>query len=458
MSIRSTLHRILIAPRQRDEDARNRELVLNVLLCGAFFLSLFVLLMLLIKIVIMDETYMIARALAVSIVCAFVGTLYGLSRRGLFKTTSYILIGIYFSVATALIIQWGIGIPTANLLYGLVIVLSGILLGSVFSLGAAALVAVTMTSIQIASEKDLITPDWSWTTSRPGMTDVFGFVFIFAIIALVSWLFNRQMERSLHKAERAEAALLKQKALLETTVEKRTQQLQTAQLEKIQQMYRFAELGQLSTAMMHDLSNHLTSLTLNIESLRGEKRSKVLADVKRSIRHIDEMVVRVRDQLQGRAKMRSFCVATEIDNMVGMLRHRGHLANVQLNWEQQSNKKALTCWGDPIRFRQMIANLITNGFDAYDKQAKSDERREVLVTAAEEGPDVVITVNDWGRGIPDNVRPKLFEPFHSTKQTGMGMGLFIVKQIVEEHFLGTVTVDTSQQHTALVVRLPKADQ
>jgi C4-dicarboxylate-specific signal transduction histidine kinase len=195
---------------------------------------------------------------------------------------------------------------------------------------------------------------------------------------------------------------------------------------------------------------------MNIESLGGSKSSRVISQAKRSIRHIDDMVIRVRDQLHGRANVRTFSIGHEIEEIVKMLRHRGHMSNVQLTWQSPADKKALRCRGEPIRFRQMMANLICNGFDAYYEQTDPDERREVLVQATENKSEIIITVNDWGRGVPAAERPKLFQPFHSTKQTGMGMGLFIVKQIVEEHFLGSATIDTSAKHTAFVIKLPKA--
>lgn len=205
------------------------------------------------------------------------------------------------------------------------------------------------------------------------------------------------------------------------------------------------------------MSNHLTSLTLSIENLEGKARSKILNQAKRSIHHIDNMVVRVRDQLQGRNNIRTFNVAGEIGEVVKMLRHRGQIADVVLSWQPPAGKKTLRCRGEPIRLRQMMANLICNGFDAYYEQPLPDERREVLVTAKEEGSNIIITVSDWGRGIAAIERPKLFEPFHSTKKSGMGMGLFIVKQIAEEHFLGSVYIDDSKKHTVFVVRLPKAN-
>jgi len=450
--------RLIISPRQHDQDLRNREIVLKTLLAGTLLVSLLALVFLGAKILFAQQTFLEARFLAVVALVAFVGTLYVLSRVGWYKTASILLVFSYLLIAEIMVLLWGVNLPMGVLLFSLVLVLAGILLGPKYSLYTAGVIVVSLTVTVRLANTGVINPDLSWASKSPGITDVVGYSFVLGVIALVSWLFNLQMARSLHKAERAEAELLEQKALLEITVQKRTRELQTVQLEKIQQMYRFAELGQLSTAMMHDLANHLTSLTLNIENLQGEKRSKVLSGAKRSIRHIDEMVARVRDQLHGRSEMRLFNVATEIENMVCMLRHRGHSVNVQLNWQPLSDKKTLVCRGEPIRFRQMIANLITNGFDAYYEEAKPDERREVLVTASSEGQQIVITVNDWGRGIPRDERSKLFEPFHSTKQTGMGMGLFIVRQIVEDHFLGSVRIDNTQKHTAFVVRLPKAGE
>lgn len=450
------LYAIFISPKQTSEDDRNREIVLNVLLSGTLLILILVLPLLSIGHFLLQHNYISPSMLMVLSAILYVGYLYRLSRKGHFRSAAIMLVGMYFLLATAVVYIWGVNVPSGILLYGLVIVLAGILLGPNHSLYSAALVVITLVLLELGASAGFLKPDLSWVTEPPSMGDVLGFSLIFAIIALVSWLFNHQMERSLHRAERAETALLKQKSLLETTVEERTRQLQAAQLEKIMQMYRFAELGQLSTALMHDLANHLTSLTLNIESLEGKTRSKVLSEAKRSIRYIDDMVVRVRDQLRGRSTVRAFNAASEIEETVKMLRHRGQLADVQLSWQALIDKKTLRVRGEPIRLRQMMANLICNGFDAYHEQIEPNERREVLVTVGGDDSNIIITVNDWGRGIPAKQRSQLFEPFHSTKQTGMGMGLFIVRQIAEEHFLGSASIDASKKHTVFVVKLPRS--
>jgi signal transduction histidine kinase len=101
-----------------------------------------------------------------------------------------------------------------------------------------------------------------------------------------------------------------------------------------------------------------------------------------------------------------------------------------------------------------MANMLANAIDAYEGTDK--DRRGVRATLEAVDNAIVMTVTDWGKGIPADERNKLFEPFYSTKKTGMGMGLFIAKQIAEEQFHGSISLDTSLSRTAFIVTLAKA--
>lgn len=451
-----SIYTLTLAPRQKDEDVRNREIVLNVLLAGTLSIVG------LAELVIVSNylnglTFLWPRVLALAGIFLLVLCIYWISRRGWYRLAAWLLVGIYFVLALSAGVLWSISLPSTVLLYGVVVVLAGILLGPRYSLiGFVAVVLIIIGTVQLEAA-GVIHYDLAWQKKGPGPDDVFGLSFMLGMIAAISWLFNYQMDRSLHRAQRAEAALRGQKASLEETVEKRTRELQAAQVEKIQQMYRFAELGQLSTALMHDIANHMTSLTMDIEGLEGQGRSQVLNRAKRSIRYIDDMVIRVRDQLHGKTSSRSFNVVDEVDVIVKMLRHKAQAMDVLLKWRPPVDKKALKIRGEPIRLRQLMANLITNGIDAYFEPRSMEERRDVQVLVESDKRHIIITISDWGRGIPSGARDKLFEPFYSTKQTGMGMGLYIAKQIVEEHFLGVIKIDDAKEYTSFVVTLPKAD-
>lgn len=447
-------YKYFIEPQQKGEDLRNREFVLNVILMGTLVLLACGVLLLMVSYVFFDHTYVLGRMAGIALALVATWWIYYLSRAGWHKLAAWLLIILYLMLATAVSWRWGVTLPSAAVLFGLVIMISGTVLASPSSLYIAGAAIVLVLGLETAQSKGVIEPDLTWMSQPYGLGTVSGFCLIFGIIALISWLFNERTERSLRRARRAEAGLRRQKLLLESKVEERTRELQAAQLEKIQQLYRFAELGQLSTALLHDLANHLTTLTLDIEGLESEQHSRVVRRAKRSIRYIDDMVLRVRDQLHGKMHIRPFNIATETNEVITILQHRASEAGVNLSWAPLSDKKDLSCKGEPIRFRQLMANMIANAIDAYEGTHTS--RRDVQVTLEAAGNTLIITVTDWGKGVAPAERDKLFEPFFSTKKTGMGMGLFIARQITEEQFRGSISLDSNTERTAFIITLAKA--
>jgi signal transduction histidine kinase len=448
------LYKYFIEPQQQEEDLRNREYILNVLLIGTLLLLSFGVLLLIVSYTIFHHTYVVPRMAGIGLALVATWWTYYLSRSGWHKTAAWALIVIYLLIATGVAWRWGVSLPSAAVLFGLVIMVAGTVLSSPNPLYIAGTSVLIIGSLEIMQIKGLIRPDLTWASMPLAPDTVSGFCLLFGIIGLISWLFNERTEDSLGRARRAEAGLLRQKLLLESKVEERTRELQAAQLERMQQLYRFAELGQLSTALMHDLANHLTTLTLDIEGLESEQHSRVVRRAKRSIRYIDEMVLRVRDQLHGKMNIRQFNVATETNEVISILNHRASEARVSLSWAPLSDKKLLTCKGEPVRFRQLMANMINNAIDSYDGEGSS--RRDVEITLESVRDTILITVTDWGKGIPPEGQEKLFEPFFSTKKTGMGMGLFIAKQIITEQFHGTISLDSGSERTAFIITLAKA--
>ncbi len=447
------LYSYFIAPRQQDEDTRNREYVLNVLLAGTAAIMLATIVLLLMSWLIWQNSFIAPRILLVLGMMVIVGTIYVVARRRRYYPAAGALVLFYLLIATAVAATWGVTMPIAVLLFGLIVVLAGILLGPKRSLYTALVVAIAIVALKLGETQKIIHPDLTWTDDPSNAGTLMGFMLIFIVIAVVSWLFNVKMEQSLQRARRAEAALKRQKQMLETIVEKRTRQLQEAQFEKVQELYRFAELGQLSTALMHDLANHLTTLNLDIESLEAQSRSRMLRRIRRSMGYIDNMVARVRDQLKGKSACRTFSVAAETGGIITVLAHKASQAGVAIEWHPSPQARKIHCRGEPVRFRQLMTNLISNAIDAYDNVA-SDER-VVRISAIPGKNNCTITIEDWGKGINPAHRAKLFEPFYSTKKSGMGLGLFIARQIAEQ-FGGSISIDPKADHTVFNLKL-KAD-
>jgi signal transduction histidine kinase len=105
---------------------------------------------------------------------------------------------------------------------------------------------------------------------------------------------------------------------------------------------------------------------------------------------------------------------------------------------------------DPRLVRQAVVNVVANAIQAMPDGGRLTVRSRV------ERDEAVVEIEDTGPGIPDAVRARIFEPFFTTKANGTGLGLAVVRRIVESHG-GTVAVRTrAGAGTAFALRLPLA--
>jgi C4-dicarboxylate-specific signal transduction histidine kinase len=92
--------------------------------------------------------------------------------------------------------------------------------------------------------------------------------------------------------------------------------------------------------------------------------------------------------------------------------------------------RAEAVFANRIHLQQVMVNLIRN---AHEAMAQSERRELEVVTARPDDESIEIAVADRGSGLPDDIVEHLFEPFHTTKVDGMGLGLSICRSIVETH-------------------------
>ncbi len=87
---------------------------------------------------------------------------------------------------------------------------------------------------------------------------------------------------------------------------------------------------------------------------------------------------------------------------------------------------------NPVQLQQVVANLISNAIEAVDPAAR--QARHVRVSSGlDAAGDIVVSVEDWGGGIDPGDRERIFAPFFTTKQDGMGMGLMLCRSVIEAH-------------------------
>lgn len=430
-----------------------REAVLKVLLI-ATTIVISLLFALLILSYFVDGNHYVAPRIVVSLLAlAYLIVIDSIAKRYR-QLASVLLVGLYALLASFGVWQWGIQAAFAILMMSLTITLAGILLGARFALYTGAAFIGVLLTVQTLVARNVHIPDASWQTGKPSeFGELGGHILLFGVLALVSWLFGRQIERSLHQTRQAEAAVVMQKKQLAQKLKERTQKLRASQLAEIQQLYRFAELGQFSTALFHDLSNHLSVLVLDLEGLKQSISQDALDQTNESIAYIDTLVAEVRQQLHHEEHPRQFNCIQQVESVIKNVKARFVKAGVEIITDYPSAIMSIQIYGDPIRFCQVITILLNNALDATIV-APSAGIKQVRLRLRLEHTKVVILVSDWGIGVPEKSRTKIFEPFYGTKKTGMGIGLFITRQIIETHFKGTIELTQLNQPTMLKVSIP----
>ena len=107
--------------------------------------------------------------------------------------------------------------------------------------------------------------------------------------------------------------------------------------------------------------------------------------------------------------------------------------------------------GDPIQLQQVLINLVTNSIDAM--HGVTNRPRKLLIRSAKSPDGVLIEVQNSGPGIDPDEIDRIFDPFVTTKQEGLGMGLSISRSIVESHG-GRIWAVPSSQGALFAISLP----
>ena len=169
------------------------------------------------------------------------------------------------------------------------------------------------------------------------------------------------------------------------------------------------------------------------------------------------MVDSVRDRLRGNTSKHTFNLVAVINEIVEFNRYRNVGSPVALHWEAPMQRGEFQYFGDPLRLSQIITIVVTNAIDAYADLTKSAKHAAVMIELTRQDGGFRISITDHGRGIPRNRREKLFKAVSSSKKGGMGLGLYLAKQILEAHFGGTIELSPATDRTEFIILLPQRD-
>jgi two-component system sensor kinase FixL len=203
---------------------------------------------------------------------------------------------------------------------------------------------------------------------------------------------------------------------------------------------RVATLGELSASLAHELNQPLTAMLANAQAAQrylsnqppdlGEVRA-ILNDIVGDDKRAGEIIHKLRALLRkGEPKFELLDFNTIAVDVVALLRNDAALRGVKL--DMQAAPDLPQVYGDRVQLQQVLMNLVLNASDAVAGEERPNLRTVVVRTEKHDGESIRVTVRDFGPGLPEDVE-QLFEPFHSTKANGLGVGLSISRSIIAAH-------------------------
>jgi len=388
------LYKKLIRPYSQNEDVFRREFILNILISGSTIMLLVATLVAIASYLSSEQPYRGMPVLLVGSTLILCSSLLALSRLGYLFAASILFICLHFFLATFLIFKWGVQLPPGLLFYVLIIVISGVLINSYFAFGVSAVSALAVFVVAFMQQARMITPALWWQQEVPEISDAAVLAIMFGIVSVVSWLSNRETEKSLARARRSEAELKNERDMLEIKVEQRTQELKKAQMEKMAQLYKFAEFGRLSSGFFHDLVNPLTAISLNLEQAKktkGEENAATRSYLQSALsaaKRMGSFISAARKRMAGEGANCEFSVPEEITDVIQMISYKAIDCGVEISFHPQKDVKT---FGDPIKFGQVLSNLVSNAIDSYlpIEEVSPEEKRRVEIEVAEKAGEII---------------------------------------------------------------------
>lgn len=262
--------------------------------------------------------------------------------------------------------------------------------------------------------------------------------------------------RDISQRKRLEAQA---KQELERRIAERTAELEAAQ-ERLLRSERLATLGQLTATVSHELRNPLGTIRSSIYVIRRAASEALSGSVGKAVERIERNITRcdnIIDELLDFTRIREpLMQPATLDNWISDVIEELDVPNgIEIT-------RDLACAGEVTSFdhdtlRRSVINVYENACHAIEqaREQNPDAERKISIETRVGNGRVEIGISDTGAGIPDDVMPSIFEPLYSTKGFGVGLGLVVVKRIMDQHNGGVEISTEAGKGTRVLLWLPR---
>lgn len=271
----------------------------------------------------------------------------------------------------------------------------------------------------------------------------------------------RELNKKIILYQEKEKLMKRETQLLEEAINKKEIELEE-QKSIAFQASKMSALGEMAGGIAHEINNPLTIISSTATIMEKMHSQGKLSDelLISSIGNIKKTLLRISKIINGlRTVTRNskddyfedVCIRDILVDVLGLSSERFRSFGIDLQIELDNKIFDEEIYCDRVQLSQVLINLLGNSFDAVETL----ETKWVKVEAMTDGFQYTLSVSDSGRGIPKEVKDKIFQPFYTSKAVGKGtgLGLSISSKIIEK-MEGTLSIDETSPHTTFIIRLP----
>ena len=263
------------------------------------------------------------------------------------------------------------------------------------------------------------------------------------------------------KLKEYESELLKLNETLQERVEKESQKLLEKEKILIQQS-KMAMMGEMIGAIAHQWRQPLNALGITIQDIEvaykfGELNDEYLANYKKQSMCIIQTMSNTIDDFKNffspNKKQEEFYIEDAISEVLKILEAQLRLNGIEVIMDgDDESKHSHTCFKNELK--QVILNLLANAKDALLE--KKRERSFIKIDILKTDKGCQVSIEDSAGGVSEDIVGKIFEPHFTTKSAdkGTGIGLYLSKDIVENHLNGKLEVENTQNGAKFTIFLP----
>lgn len=224
---------------------------------------------------------------------------------------------------------------------------------------------------------------------------------------------------------------------------------------------RKAAWADVARRIAHEIKNPLTPIQLSAERLKRKYLKEIQSDKDTFLACTDTIIRQVDDIGRMVAEFSNFArmpkPTMQTQNLTDLCRQAVFLqknANQHINYDVQLPSEAVNLYCDGRQLSQALTNLLQNACDAIEGRPDGAAAQgQVALRMLQDGDMISIEVEDNGKGLPEEGRDRLTEPYMTTRKKGTGLGLAIVKKIMEDHKGHLLLADAPNSETGALVTM-----